>query len=427
MRELPKGWVWARFDDVARVDSNLVDPANHMDLPHIAPNHIEARTGRLLPFRTVGDDGVTSGKHLFAPGHILYSKIRPYLAKAVRVDFAGLCSADMYPVSTGLTPRYLLHWLLSTEFTALAVGEQGRSVLPKINKEGLAKLPVPVPPLAEQERIVVAIEEHLSRLDAAEMSLSSGKRRLASLGQRLVDAGIEGEPTALGDLLREPLRNGLSASATSSGSIRVVTLTAVTQASFVEEHTKLIEPPARPVDDLWMQDGDVFIQRSNTPELVGTAALYSGPPNWAIFPDLLIRVRIDTRRVEPSYLALVLGSTALRRYFQHSAQGIAGSMPKISQPVVEAAEIPLPTLGRQRELLRRIESDRAVVARTADELSRSERRLVSLRRAVLSAAFSGQLVPQDPDDEPASALLDRIAAERAAAAPAKRTRKVKAS
>lgn len=427
MRDLPRGWEWVRFDEVARVDSNLVDPADHLDLPHIAPNHIQARTGRLLPYRSVREDGVTSGKHLFTPGHILYSKIRPYLAKAVRVDFAGLCSADMYPVSTGLSPRYLLQWLLSTEFTALAAGEQGRSVLPKINKEGLAKLPVPVPPIAEQERIVAAIEEHLSRLDAAGGSLSSARRRLEALGQRLRDEAVAGEPTRLGALLAEPLRNGLSAPASTSGTIRVVTLTAVTKSKFSDAHSKLIEPGARPVGDLWMRPGDVFIQRSNTPELVGTAALYNGPDHWAIFPDLLIRVRVDQTRIYPSYLELVLRSTGLRRYFQRSAQGIAGSMPKISQPIIEAAEVPLPPLDLQRSLVRRLSDDLTITGRMAAEVERSDVRMRGLRRTILAAAFSGQLVPQNPADVPASALLERIRAERAAATPSKRARKAKAS
>lgn len=146
MSELPAGWASAPFDEVASVDSNLVDPAEYLELPHIAPNHIESQTGRMLPYATVRDDGVTSAKHHFRAGHILYSKIRPYLAKAVVVNFEGLCSADMYPVSTALEPRYLHRWLISPSFTHLASTKQGRSVLPKINRADLGKLPVPVSP-----------------------------------------------------------------------------------------------------------------------------------------------------------------------------------------------------------------------------------------------------------------------------------------
>ncbi len=66
-----------RFDEVARVASKLVDPADYADSPHIAPNHIESETGRLLPFGMVSEDGVTSAKHQFFAGQVLYSKIRP--------------------------------------------------------------------------------------------------------------------------------------------------------------------------------------------------------------------------------------------------------------------------------------------------------------------------------------------------------------
>src|SRR5688572_12253502 len=100
MTDVPKSWTWAKFADVANVDADLVAPSALGDSPHIAPNHIESKTGRLLPYATIREDRMTSPKHRFRPGHILYSKIRPYLAKAALVDFSGLCSADMYPIST---------------------------------------------------------------------------------------------------------------------------------------------------------------------------------------------------------------------------------------------------------------------------------------------------------------------------------------
>jgi type I restriction enzyme S subunit len=324
----------------------------------------------------------------------------------------------------GVSARYLFHYLHSQRSALAAVGKGATQK--NISQTVLRSWPIPLPPPPEQERIVAAIEEHLSRLDAAEAALDSSRRRLAMLDQRLVDAAIEGEPVALMNVLSEPLRNGLSAPASSTGSIRVVTLTAVTRGEFVDSHTKLIEPGVRSVEDLWMRPGDVFIQRSNTPELVGSAALFSGTERWAIFPDLLIRVRADPQELEPAYLELALRSTPLRRYFQRAAQGIAGSMPKISQPIVEAAPVPLPSIARQRDIVRRVEGKRSIAQRTRSQAERSAVQARGLRRSVLTAAFSGQLVPQDPDDEPASVLLERIQAERASATPAKRPRKATA-
>jgi type I restriction enzyme S subunit len=321
-------------------------------------------------------------------------------------------------IMSGYLAHLLRHLAESRQLERFFTG----TTIKHLPQEKLRLVGVPLPPRAEQERIIAAIEEHLSRLDAAEASVSSAYQRLEALQQRLLDKAVEGESVLLRELLTEPLRNGLSAPASSSGSIRVVTLTAVTKSAFVEAHTKLIEPGVRSVDDLWMKPGDIFIQRSNTPELVGTATLYNGPEHWAIFPDLLIRARVDETRADPSYLELVLRSTTLRRYFQLSARGIAGSMPKISQPIVEAADIPLPPLGRQKAIVRRLSDDLTVAWRMAAEVERFSARTRSMRRSILAAAFSGQLVPQDPDEEPASVLLERIRDQRVAATPTQRIR-----
>jgi len=106
-RDLPETWKWVKFQDVADIQSNLVDPASYLDSPHIAPNHIVSSTGELLEFTTVSADKVTSSKHLFEPGQIIYSKIRPYLAKAVLINFSGLCSADMYPIKSRINSAFL--------------------------------------------------------------------------------------------------------------------------------------------------------------------------------------------------------------------------------------------------------------------------------------------------------------------------------
>lgn len=100
-------WETKRFDEVADIKSNLVEPSNYLEFPHIAPDNIEKRTGILLDYHTIAEDGVKSGKHRFYAGQILYSKIRPYLSKVVMVDFDGLCSADMYPIEAKENTKYL--------------------------------------------------------------------------------------------------------------------------------------------------------------------------------------------------------------------------------------------------------------------------------------------------------------------------------
>lgn len=147
------------FKDIATVKSNLVKPQEYMNYPHIAPDNIEKKTGRLLEYRTVEEDNVKSAKHKFYPSQILYSKIRPYLSKVVIVDFEGLCSADMYPIETELETKYLYWYMLSQKFLDYASNCGSRSVLPKINQKELGKIPVPVVTREEQKEVVKIIDK----------------------------------------------------------------------------------------------------------------------------------------------------------------------------------------------------------------------------------------------------------------------------
>ena len=161
-RALPENtWKTVKFQEIATVKSNLVDPQLYPDYPHIAPDNIEKKTGQLLTYRKVSEDKVKSGKHRFYPGQILYSKIRPYLSKVVIVDFDGLCSADMYPIETceKMNTRFLWYYMLSDEFLVQASNSGSRSVLPKINQKELAALNVRTTGLAEQNEVVAIIDE----------------------------------------------------------------------------------------------------------------------------------------------------------------------------------------------------------------------------------------------------------------------------
>jgi type I restriction enzyme S subunit len=169
---LPNSWLWLRFGSVAQIATNSVDPNLFGDLPHIAPDNIEKFTGRLLNFRTIREDAVTSVKHRFFPGQILYSKIRPNLSKVVMVDFEGLCSADMYPIFPLILRRYLHIYMLSDTFRGFTTHDDTRVAMPKINQDALTKIPVPVPPLPEQHRIVAKVDELFSLCDTLEHKLT---------------------------------------------------------------------------------------------------------------------------------------------------------------------------------------------------------------------------------------------------------------
>jgi type I restriction enzyme S subunit len=190
---LPTTWTWQRIADVAEIASDLVQPSQVLDLPHIAPNHIEPGIPRLLPYKTVREDGVTSPKHRFFPGQIIYSKIRPYLRKAAIVDFAGVCSADMYPINARCDPHFLLWWLLSPDFNYLAVAHQGRTVLPKINRKALYSIAIPVPPKEEQAEIGRRIGIGFKHMDAMGAEVMRAALLLDRLDRAILGKAFRGE------------------------------------------------------------------------------------------------------------------------------------------------------------------------------------------------------------------------------------------
>ena len=258
------------------------------------------------------------------------------------------------------------------------------------------RLPVPVPPLDDQRRVVDLLEDHLSRLQAAENYLNSGLRRAEGWHQRLLANTLWSAdyPRArIGDLLREPMRNGRSDRASTGGEAgtRTLTLTAVTKNAFTEANTKVTVTAPDRARDLWLEPGDVFVQRSNTPELVGTTARYMGPREWAIFPDLLIRLRADEEMIDSRFLAAALQSKPCHDQLRRKAKGLAGSMPKIDQTAIADTTIPLPPVDVQQQMLAIIESAAEVLTLLRAELASAQSRSRVLRRALLEAAFSGRL------------------------------------
>ena len=178
------GWETVRLGDVCRCVEGQVDPrdAEYARLPHINGENIESGTGRLLEVRTAAEDGLISGKYLFEPGMILYSKLRPYLRKVTIAPTRGVCSADMYPLMfdpARVDPAFALYSLLAEPFTTYAVDESRRARMPKLNREQLFAWDFPLPPdLPTQRRLAAELTQ---RLAAAEGVIARCREELAAI------------------------------------------------------------------------------------------------------------------------------------------------------------------------------------------------------------------------------------------------------
>lgn len=190
---LPDSWKWLPFSSIASVDSNLVEPSKFLDYPLIAPDNIQSETGRLIDKPTVSEIMPKSAKHYFEKGSIVYSKIRPYLSKVIVADFAGLCSADMYPISTKLNTRYLYYYMLSKTFLSYATSAGERSVLPKINQKELSIIPISVPSLVEQNEVVRRIDTLFKSFERLETLYVNVKTKINNLPPNILAKAFKGE------------------------------------------------------------------------------------------------------------------------------------------------------------------------------------------------------------------------------------------
>lgn len=181
--------------------------------------------------------------------------------------------------------------------------------------------------------------------------------------------------SSLGDLAIDGPSNGFSPPpSTTPTKYKSLTLSATTRGRFDATCFKYVDVADDVAADLVLRPGDLLIQRSNTPEYVGMAAVFDGAQGEFIFPDLMMRLRFapDT---DVRWLHLVLNSALGRTWFASQAAGTSKSMVKVNQMTVGLTPIPLPPLAEQRRLV-------DAAARLDDLLDR----LRAQSRAVLGTA-----------------------------------------
>ena len=169
-----------RLGDVCAITAHQVDPRDpaFSGLPLINGENIVSGRCRLSFARTAADEGVISPKYIFRPRDVLYSKLRPYLRKAVVAETPGLCSADMYPLTvdpTQLDPHWLCWQLVSDGFTGYANRASARARMPKLNREQLLAYEFKLPALEVQRLVAQALA---SSVGAAAIAAEAARSRI---------------------------------------------------------------------------------------------------------------------------------------------------------------------------------------------------------------------------------------------------------
>lgn len=217
-------------------------------------------------------------------------------------------------------------------------------------------------------------------------------------------------------LLSEPLANGRSVPTAQPGeqSVHVLKLTAVRDARIDLEQAKLGAWPEGDASRFVVTQGDFLIVRGNgSRNLVGRAGVVGEVTKPVAYPDTLIRARFNADLVHVPFLAAIWNSRFIRHQIETTARTTAGIY-KINQQDLERLSIAIPDLNLQKELFADWSDQESILSNVQLSIDRTNTRGNRLRQAILTKAFSGALVPQDPSDELASVILEHIRAQRGA-------------
>lgn len=290
-----------------------------------------------------------------------------------------------------------LWWMLRSNFFRELLSEHvPGGIKTELKSKRLLPIPIPLPPLDEQRRIVAHIEDLAAKLDEARrlrrMTMAESDR-LHSVAISKVISRCRCNHIALSDLIDDSsLRNGKSIKSTpADAGIRCLTVGSVRDGRVDTAKSKPVPMTPQEARPYLLSRGDVFVVRGNgSKELCGRAGIVTDDVDEVVFPDLFIRVSLPPDTIDPYFFVAVWNAPEMRSWLEEEAKTTSGIW-KINQGHILAARIPLPPIDEQRRVVADLDilqvkfgSVEALQAETAAELD-------AMLPAILDKAFKGEL------------------------------------
>jgi len=469
---LPEGWAWATVKNVAE-KVGTIDPRQifaDREFHYIDLSALDS--GRVTRAQLIaGATAPSRARQVVMAGDTLFSCVRVYLENIGLVGpglhdpIASTAYCVLRPAAT-IDSRYLNYFVRSRRFIDWLIPLQRGNSPPAVVDSDVKSQPIPLAPLAEQKRIVARIDALFAEIDEGEKSLVEARNGLATFRRALLKSAVTGEltkdwragnpPVETGhDLLARIARDRASSApkprtrrGTATPALNTATLprlpdswawATVHDVGLVQlgrqrapqhhngEHMRPYMRVANVFEDridlddvmqmnfspaefetYCLHDGDVLLNEGQTPDLLGRAAIWRNQINGCCFQNTLIRFRAYAP-VSPEWSLLVFRHYLHAKRFKRESQ-ITTNIAHLSAGRFATIEFPVPPPEEVAEILHRVSEALAAASDTEAMLDAEAADAARLKQAILKSAFEGRLVPQDPADEPAGALLARLAA-----------------
>ncbi|NLN03178.1 MAG: hypothetical protein GX174_14945, partial [Lentisphaerae bacterium] len=395
MSGLPANWKRVSLAESIDIDTRQVLPSESpaTQFNYIALENIESGTGQLINLRPVQGATILSGKFRFDSSHVLFGKLRPYLNKVVLPDRAGICSTDILPLKpqkASLSREWLALCLRSPHFIEYSRTKMDGAKMPRLRTPDLQSYEIPVPPLAEQRRIVARIEKLTRRAEEARKLAADRETELDALLQALYSRMIEGVEwktlVSIRSVVEE--KETWNSRQDPRGQVEYLEISGIDNSLGRVIKTKTIptsNPPSRAKK--LIRVGDIVFGTTR-PYLKNIAVIPENLDNQVCSTGFCV-LRPQTDKVLTEWLFAICRSDLVVEQVTPGQEKHA--YPAVSDDAVLDSFIPLPDVSEQRRIVARIEKLTRRVEKVRKLIAEAESQILQFQSALLAKAFRGEL------------------------------------